>query len=63
MPTSLPERRRQPEFSPSRRQVMAFGIALAVMIGLIAGHDRFKAWVSTLRAEIVISTPLSPVKG
>jgi hypothetical protein len=54
MPTTLPERRSQPEFSPSPRQIVALGAALVLMIALIAGHARFKAWVSdALRAESV----------
>jgi hypothetical protein len=58
MPTSLPERRRPPEFAPSRPQIVAFGIAVVVMIGLIAGHDRFKAWVIEMRSQVVVvSTP------
>jgi hypothetical protein len=63
MPTTLPERRRT-EFSPSPRQLLAFGAALAVMICLIAYHARFKAWVSDhLRAELVVPAPLSMLVG
>ena len=52
MPTTLPKRRSQPEFSPSPRQLVALGAALVLMIVLIAGHARFKAWVSdALRAQ------------
>jgi hypothetical protein len=58
MPTSLPERRT--EFFPSRRQIIAMGAAMAVMIALIAFHARFKTWVSdALRAEFVIPAPPS----
>lgn len=58
MPTTLPERR-QTEFNPSSRQLLALGVAFAVMIALIAGHARFKAWVSdALRAEFVIPKPV-----
>jgi hypothetical protein len=61
MPTTLPERR-QTEFFPSRRQIIAMGAAMAVMIALIAYHARFKAWVSdALRAEFSIPRPLSAV--
>jgi hypothetical protein len=55
MPTSLPERR-QPEFFPSPKHIVAIGVALAVIVMLAAYHARFKAWVSdALRAELVIS--------
>ena len=54
MPTTLPERR-QPYSSPSIRFIVALGAAFVVMVGLVAFHARFKAWVAdTLRAELVV---------
>jgi hypothetical protein len=53
MPTTLPERR-QP-YSPSLRFILALGAAFVLMVGLVAFHARFKAWVAdTLRAELVV---------
>lgn len=55
MPTSLPERR-QPEFTPSLRQIVAFSAALVVLVGLIASHAPVIAWVNDVGpAEFVSS--------
>ena len=53
MPTTLPERSK-PEHLPPRRLIVAIGIALVVLIGLIASRAPVLAWVRDVGQPVLL---------